>query len=127
MAGIDLERFGGLENRRGEGKGGKGREGRGGYNEPTVTVSPTSIRKAGEACAAKFLWRFSYRSAARLHRLNGELACGHIVGRMRTIFRNEMKIISSDNDRSCHLGRNDTASEDTTTNGDFADERALLV
>jgi hypothetical protein len=32
---------------------------------PTVTMSPTSTRNAGETCAARFLWRFSYRSARR--------------------------------------------------------------
>jgi len=31
-----------------------------GLHCPTVTVSPSSTRKAGETCAERFLWRFSY-------------------------------------------------------------------
>lgn len=30
-----------------------------GLHWPTVTWSPSSTRKAGETCAARFLWRFS--------------------------------------------------------------------
>lgn len=36
-------------------------------HSPTVTTSPSSTRKAGETCAARFLCLFSYRSALQLN------------------------------------------------------------
>ena len=38
-----------------------------------------------------------------------------------------MEVVTADNDGARHLGGNDTASEDTATDGDVASEGALLV
>lgn len=46
---------------------------------------------------------------------------------LRTVFWNEMEIISSDDDCSVHFGGDDTSSKDTTTDRNLASERALLV
>lgn len=43
------------------------------------------------------------------------------------ILLDEMHIIPADNDGLVHLGRLDCARQDTSTNGDVAGERALLV
>jgi hypothetical protein len=43
------------------------------------------------------------------------------------VFRDEMEIFSADDKGSVHLGGNDSAGQDTTTDGDETSERALLV
>ena len=45
----------------------------------------------------------------------------------RTVLRDVMEVVTADNDGARHLGGNDTASEDTATDGDVASEGALLV
>jgi len=44
-----------------------------------------------------------------------------------TVLPDVVKIISSDNDRSLHLGGDDLTREDTSSNGDISGEGALLV
>lgn len=43
------------------------------------------------------------------------------------VLRDEVKVLSSDDDGSVHLGGNDGAGQDTATDGDEAGEGALLV
>jgi hypothetical protein len=43
------------------------------------------------------------------------------------VFRDEVEVFSADNKGAVHLGRNDSASQDTSTNGNETGERALLV
>ena len=43
------------------------------------------------------------------------------------VFGNEMKIFSADDEGTVHLGGNDSASQDTTTNRDETGEWAFLV
>ena len=43
------------------------------------------------------------------------------------VFGNEVKIFSSDNQGSVHLGRDDFAGKDTASDRDHTGERALLV
>ena len=49
------------------------------------------------------------------------------MGSVRTVLGDVVKVIPSDHDGTGHLGRNDTASEDTATDGDITGEWALLV
>ena len=43
------------------------------------------------------------------------------------VLGDEMEVFSADNQSSVHLGGNDGAGQDTTTDGDETGERALLV
>ena len=52
--------------------------------------------------------------------------CEHAWGE-RTVFGDVVEVVAADNDGARHLGGNDTASEDTATDGDVASEGALLV
>ena len=49
------------------------------------------------------------------------------MGPVRTVLGDVVKVIPSDDDGTGHLRRNDTASQDTATDGDVASEWALLV
>lgn len=56
--------------------------------------------------------------------VGGEVLVALLVTR---VLGDEVKVLSSDNQSSVHLGGNDGAGQDTTTNGDETGERALLV
>lgn len=43
------------------------------------------------------------------------------------VLGDEVEVLSADNNGTVHLGRDDSAGEDTATDGDEAGERALLV
>ena len=43
------------------------------------------------------------------------------------VLGDEVEILSSDDDGSVHLGRDDGAGQDSSADGDKASERALLV
>lgn len=45
----------------------------------------------------------------------------------RTVFGDVVQVVAADDDSTGHLGRDDTASHDTATDGDIAGEGALLV
>ena len=43
------------------------------------------------------------------------------------VFGDEVEVFAADDESSVHFGGDDSASEDTAADGDFASERALLV
>jgi hypothetical protein len=43
------------------------------------------------------------------------------------VLGDEVKVLSADDEGSVHLGGNDSAGQDTSTDGDKTSERALLV
>ena len=45
----------------------------------------------------------------------------------RTVLGDVVEVVAADDDGARHLGRDDTASENTATDRDVARERALLV
>ena len=49
-----------------------------------------------------------------------------IIG-IHTVLRNIVKVVPPDDDGTGHLGRNNTAGQDTAADGNIASERALLV
>ena len=46
---------------------------------------------------------------------------------IRTVLRDIVEVVPSDDNGTGHLGGNDTASQDTATDGNVASEGALLV
>ena len=46
---------------------------------------------------------------------------------LRTVLRNVVQVVPSNDDSTGHLGRDNTAGQNTTTNRDVTRERALLV
>lgn len=46
---------------------------------------------------------------------------------VRTVLGDVVKVIPTDDEGAGHLGGNDTAGQDTTTDGDVTSEGALLV
>lgn len=92
-------------------------------HEPTVTTSPSSTRKAGEAWAARFLCLFSYRSRTALLEEH-DMQTTSIA---RTVLGDVMQIITTNDNGAGHLGRHDFAGEDASADRDFACEGALLV
>ena len=49
------------------------------------------------------------------------------VGRGRTVLGDVVEVVPADDNRTRHLGGDDTASEDAATDGDLTGEGALLV
>lgn len=47
--------------------------------------------------------------------------------RVRTVLGDVVEVIPTDDDGAGHLGGNDTASQDTTADGNITSEGALLV
>lgn len=45
----------------------------------------------------------------------------------RTVFRDVVKVVPTNDDSASHLRRDDTAGQDATTDGNIPSERALLV
>lgn len=43
------------------------------------------------------------------------------------VFGDEVKVFAADDESSVHFSRDDSASEDTAADGDFACKRAFLV
>lgn len=46
---------------------------------------------------------------------------------MLTVLRDEMEVVAADNDGTGHLGGDDLAGKNATTDGDLTSEGALLV
>jgi hypothetical protein len=46
---------------------------------------------------------------------------------IRTVFGDVVEVVTADDESTGHLGGDNTASEDTTTDGDITGEGALLV
>ncbi len=46
---------------------------------------------------------------------------------LRTVFGNVVEVVPANDDRAVHFRGDDTAGEDTATDGDVTSERALLV
>ena len=46
---------------------------------------------------------------------------------LRTVLGDVVEVVPADDEGAGHLGRDDTAGEDTATDGDVASEGALLV
>lgn len=67
-----------------------------------------------------FLCLFSYRSTQLLVELVRN-------PQIRTVFRNIMKVIASDDSGTGHFLRDDFAGQNTSSNRDIACKRALLV
>ena len=55
--------------------------------------------------------------------------CGEVLVALLVtgVLWNEVKVFSADDEGTVHLGRNDSAGQDTATDGDKAGEWALLV
>ena len=51
-----------------------------------------------------------------------------MIGAMRrTVFRDVVEVVPADDNRTRHLGGDDTASEDAAADGDLTGEGALLI
>lgn len=97
-----------------------------GRHWPTVTVSPSETRKAGETWAATFLWRFSYLLYLGIYsyKVNDLYTTSTSICKECTYV---VKVVTSYDQSTVHLGRDDGTSKDTTTDGNKTNKWALLV
>lgn len=90
-----------------------------GLHWPTVTLSPSFIRKAGEAWAEKFLCLFSYR-------LYFGTNCKYSLRTTcRLVFVCSREVLFTNGSR--HLGRDDSSIQYSTTDRDISDEGTFFV
>lgn len=95
---------------------------------PTVTVSPTSTRKAGEQWAARFLCRFSYRLyLGTLHPVSQTTSSNMQKQNTKREENAQVQVLSSDDDGVGHFGGVNDTGQDTSSDRDLAGEGALLV
>jgi hypothetical protein len=85
-------------------------------------IIPTySLRKRSALANGNLVTLLNTESGGNV---GGEVLVALLVTR---VLGDEVKVLSSDNQSSVHLGGNDGAGQDTATNGDETGERALLV